>query len=208
MNIILLGAPGSGKGTEGKFISDEYNLPTISTGDIIRENIKNETKLGLLSESLISNGQLVPDELVNDLVKDRLSRDDCKNGFILDGYPRTVNQANALKSFSHIDLAILIDVSYDVIKDRILSRLSCPVCKTIYSTKTFSGTQCLKCGSAISKRADDNEETIQKRYDVYNSQTKPLIEFYKNENLLYKIDGNDSPSNVHQKVNLILEDRR
>lgn len=205
MNLILLGAPGSGKGTEAELIKYYYNIPTISTGDIIRENIKNKTELGIISERLINNGQLVPDELVVELVRERLKKEDTKNGFILDGFPRTINQAKILDTFINIDYVILIDASYDVVEQRILSRRVCPSCKAVYNTNTYEKNICTKCGKNIVKRADDNSETLKKRFVVYNEQTMPLIDYYKNQNKLFVVDGNKKKEIVHSEIEKILQ---
>ena len=205
MNIILLGAPGSGKGTEGNLISKNYNIPTISTGDIFRENIKNKTELGVVVENLMKNGQLVPDDLVVSLIRDRLNCEDVKNGFILDGFPRTVAQAQALKQIANIDKVILIDVDYEITEQRILSRRICPVCKSVYNTMTYKESTCEKCGSSLVTREDDNKETVKKRFDVYVNQTKPVIDFYENENLLYKVNGNLDPITVYNEIDKILQ---
>lgn len=200
MNIILLGAPGSGKGTEADLISKQYKIPTISTGDIIRDNIKRKTELGILSEKLIKEGQLVPDELVIDLVKDRLSKDDVKNGFILDGFPRTTVQALSLEKFASIDYVILIDTDYETIKNRILSRRICPNCKTVYNVNTHQSNSCDNCGTSLIIREDDNEETVKKRFEVYNKQTQPLIDYYKEQKKLFKVDGNQTANKVYSDI--------
>lgn len=207
MNLILLGAPGSGKGTQASLISKEYGISPISTGDIIRENIKNKTQLGLLAEKLINNGQLVPDKLVIDLVKNRLNQKDVKKGFILDGFPRTQSQALALKEITDIDYVILIDVEYEVIKNRILSRRVCPTCKTVYSTTNYFLNQCEHCGDNLITRSDDNEETVKNRYEVYIKQTQPLIDYYKQQQKLYTVEvkENSTIEEVFEKVKLILE---
>ncbi len=206
MNIILLGAPGSGKGTEASLISKDLLIPTISTGDIIRDNIKNKTELGILSEKFINLGQLVPDDLVINLVKERLTKNDVLNGYILDGFPRTVTQAKALQSFSKIDKVILIDTNYDVIEERILSRRTCPVCKKVYNTKTYNNDFCEVCNTKLIIRDDDNKETVKKRYDVYLKETQPLIDFYINQNLLYKVNGNNNANEVYKEIKLILQE--
>lgn len=205
MNIIMLGAPGSGKGTVANIITKNYNIPAISTGDIIRENIKNKTELGLISENLINNGKLVPDDLVINLVKERLKEDDTKNGYILDGFPRTVAQAEALKQFQNIDYVFYLDVEYDVIEERILGRRVCPNCKAVYNVTNYNSNLCEKCGTEIITRADDNKETVKKRFDVYTEQTQPLVDFYKNEDLLYMIDGNSGSDNVFKEIDLIIK---
>ena len=206
MNIILLGAPGSGKGTEASLISKDLFIPTISTGDIIRDNIKNKTELGILSQNYINLGQLVPDDLVINLVKERLTKNDVLNGYILDGFPRTVTQAKALQSFSKIDKVILIDTNYDVIEERILSRRTCPVCKKVYNTKTHKNDFCEVCNAKLVIRNDDNKETIKNRYDVYLKETQPLIDFYKNQGLLYKVNGNLQADEVYNEIKLILQE--
>ena len=206
MNIILLGAPGSGKGTEASLISKDLFIPTISTGDIIRDNIKNKTELGILSQNYINLGQLVPDDLVINLVKERLTQTDVLNGYILDGFPRTVTQAKALQSFSKIDKVILIDTNYDVIEERILSRRTCPVCKKVYSTKTYQNDFCEVCNTKLIIRDDDNKETVKNRYDVYLKETQPLIDFYINQNLLYKVNGNNNANEVYKEIKLILQE--
>lgn len=204
MKIILLGAPGCGKGTQSALIKEKYNLPHISTGDIFRENIKNETELGKLAKSYMDNGALVPDSLTCDLVKDRLSKEDCKNGFILDGFPRTIAQAEALDTFSDIDRAILIDVDFDVIVSRLSGRRTCPVCKNIYNTSSYNSDTC-ECGTKLIQRDDDKEETIRKRLSTYESQTYPLIEYYKKCNKLSVVKGKDKPEETFEDVKKVLE---
>ena len=204
MKIILLGAPGCGKGTQSALIKEKYNLPHISTGDIFRENIKNETELGKLAKSYMDNGALVPDSLTCDLVKDRLSKEDCKNGFILDGFPRTIAQAEALDTFSDIDRAILIDVDFDVIVSRLSGRRTCPVCKNIYNTSSYNNDTC-ECGTKLIQRDDDKEETIRKRLSTYESQTYPLIEYYKKCNKLSVVKGKDKPEETFEDVKKVLE---
>lgn len=193
MNLVLLGAPGSGKGTQSKLISKNFDIPHISTGDMFREHISNKTKLGILAEKYISNGQLVPDEITLEIVKERLSQSDCKNGFILDGFPRTLEQGKALKTFAKIDKVILLNITLDEIKRRILGRKTCEDCGEIYNTSNYAFDYCSKCNGKLISRSDDTEETINKRVNVYEKQTKPLIDFYKNENLLTVIDCDYSP---------------
>ena len=204
MFIVLLGAPGCGKGTVGKRISDFYNIPTVSTGDLLRENIKNGTELGKMAKVLMDDGKLVPDELVVELIKDRLKAEDCRNGCIFDGFPRTTNQAQKLDEIVLINNAVLIDVAKEVIEDRILSRRTCPSCSKIFNTKTYDKDICDVCGEKLIIRADDNKETINKRFNTYNEQTKPLINYYQSKNLLSSVDGDKSPDEVFESIIQIL----
>ena len=204
MNLIFLGAPGAGKGSEAKLVAEYFGLIPISTGDIIRENVSNKTKLGLIFKSFIDKGNLVPDELIIKIVKDRLARQDVKAGYILDGFPRTIAQAEALSTFAKVDYVVLIDTDFDVLKNRILSRRVCPSCATTYNTKTYTKSICEKCGDKLAIRSDDTEETIKSRYDIYLSQTSPLIDYYKDKNLLVKVDGNGSIEEVFEKIKNLL----
>ena len=205
MNIVLLGAPGSGKGTISKYLTNDFDIKQISTGDIIRDNIKNKTPLGILSEKLINAGNLVPDDLMIDLVKQRLSLDDLKSGYILDGFPRTISQAIALDNFSKVDIAILLDVDFETIKNRILTRRLCPICKKIYNVNTYKNDFCEDCNTKLIIRKDDNEESLLTRFDVYNTESKSIIDYYKNKNLLYTVDGKLNPDEVYEQIKSILK---
>lgn len=198
MYIIMLGAPGSGKGTIGKILSEDMKLTHISTGDIFREQISKQTELGKKIESYISNGMLVPDEVTIETVKTRLSEDDVKEGAILDGFPRTVAQAEALRDFleaknpSQKRIAIELDVPDSEIVKRVVNRVTCSnkACGAIYNLETRKPKQegiCDICGSNLTKRADDNEETVSKRLAVYHANSKDLIEFYARNNRLYSV---------------------
>ena len=201
MNIILLGAPGAGKGTQASKISDAYKLPHISTGDIFRENIKNQTPIGLLAKSYIDKGQLVPDEVTCKIVEERISREDCKNGYMLDGFPRTIAQAEALDKITKIDLVVNIDVDFSLLLDRLCGRRVCKDCGESYHVSRLNGeTKCARCGGELYQRKDDNPETVQSRLDVYSAQTAPLIEYYAAKGLLFNVDGNNAPENVFAKV--------
>ena len=201
MRIILLGPPGCGKGTQAKLISSHLCIPHISTGDLFRENIKQKTNLGLKVEKLISNGEYVPDEITVSLVENRLKEKDCENGFILDGFPRTINQANYLDNIG-IDYAVFIDVELDTIINRILSRKTCSLCGEIFNDK--NKTICDKCGGELVSRSDDNTETAVYRFKEYEEKTKPLINHYKNQNKLLTINGNNLPNIVFNDIiNLI-----
>lgn len=200
MYIIMLGAPGSGKGTLAKELSKEYNLVHISTGDIFRENIKNETELGKKANEYISKGQLVPDDLTIDLVKNRLSQEDVKNGAILDGFPRTTHQAEELEKFIKNNnpiqtVAVLLDIPDEDLVKRVVNRVICSnkECGAIYNTefrKPKKDGICDICGSKLIKRADDNEETVRDRLEVYHDNSKEIIEYYNNENVLFTLHPN------------------
>lgn len=212
MKIILLGPPGAGKGTQAKSISSKYDIPHISTGDIFRKNITEKTPLGVKAKGYMDNGQLVPDSLTIDLVKDRLSNEDCKEGFLLDGFPRTVNQAEALKNFlkengENIDCALLIDVPRDFILDRMTGRRVCPACGASYHIKFNPPTnegKCDLCGQDVIQRKDDNEATVNERLEVYENQTQPLIKYYEKENLLKVVQGTKAINEVFESICSIL----
>jgi adenylate kinase len=196
-NFILLGPPGSGKGTQAERIRDKYGLPQISTGEIFRRNICEQTPLGQKVKEFIDSGALVPDETVVELVVDRLSKDDTKDGYLLDGFPRTIAQAQALeevlaKSGDKIDAAILITLPRDMLIERIVTRRVCEKCGKTYNTKNFPTKVegvCDVCGGAVVQRADDTKETAEKRIDVYSEQTKPLIEYYSGKGILHEFDS-------------------
>ncbi len=202
MNIILLGAPGAGKGTQASRITDAYKVPHISTGDIFRENIKNETPIGLQVKSYINQGLLVPDEVTCKIVEDRISREDCQNGYMLDGFPRNLFQAETLDKMTKIDLVINIDVDFSLLLDRLCGRRVCKDCgeSSHISWLKEGETKCSRCGGELYQRKDDNPETVQSRLDVYNAQTAPLIEYYKNKGVLFNVSGNTTPEEVFEKV--------
>lgn len=208
MRIILLGPPGAGKGTQAKSICNKYSIPHISTGDIFRKNISEMTPLGIEAKKFIDKGQLVPDELTIDIVKDRIKQDDCKNGYLLDGFPRTVNQAEALDLFlasngEVLHTALLIQVPREFILDRMTGRRVCPSCGASYHIKynpPLIERECDICGSVVIQRKDDIEETVCERLDIYDSQTQPLIEYYKNMNLLSVVNGTEAISNVFRNI--------
>ncbi len=206
MNIILLGAPGAGKGTQASKISDNYKLPHISTGDIFRENIKNQTPIGLLAKSYIDKGALVPDEVTCKIVEERIARADCANGYMLDGFPRTIAQAEALDQITKIDLVINIDVDQSLLLDRLCGRRVCKDCGESYHVSRLNGeTKCARCGGELYQRKDDNPETVQSRLDVYNAQTSPLIEYYTKKGVLFNVVGNTTPEDVYEKVSKKLD---
>ncbi len=197
MKIIMLGAPGAGKGTQAKRIAEKYTIPHISTGDIFRANIKNGTDLGKKAKEYMDQGLLVPDELTCDLVMDRIQQDDCKNGFVLDGFPRTIPQAEALdealtKIGQKMDYAIDVDVPDENIVNRMGGRRACLSCGATYHVE-FNPTKaegvCDACGAQTVLRDDDKPETVQKRLTVYHDQTQPLIDYYKKQGILKSVDG-------------------
>ena len=197
MKIIMLGAPGAGKGTQAKMLSEKYQIPHISTGDIFRANIKENTELGKKAKNYMDQGLLVPDELVVDLVVDRMAKADCENGYVLDGFPRTIPQAESLtaaleKLNEKVDFALNIEVPDEVIVDRMSGRRSCSKCGAIFHVITIPPKQdgiCDVCGAELIQRDDDKAETVKKRLEVYHEQTAPLIEYYNKQNVLLNIDG-------------------
>lgn len=212
MKIIMLGAPGAGKGTQAKQIADKYQIPHISTGDIFRANIKNGTELGKKAKEYMDQGALVPDELTCDLVMDRIGQEDCKNGFVLDGFPRTIPQARALdealgKINEKMDFAIDVDVPDENIVNRMGGRRACLNCGATYhivSIPTKVEGICDRCGSKVVLRDDDKPETVQKRLTVYHDQTQPLIDYYKEQGILKSVDGTKPMEDVFAAIVQIL----
>lgn len=212
MKIIMLGAPGAGKGTQAKQIADKYSIPHISTGDIFRANIKNGTELGKKAKQYMDQGALVPDELTCDLVMDRIQQDDCKNGFVLDGFPRTIPQAEALdaalgKINEKMDYAIDVDVPDENIVNRMSGRRACLNCGATYHLISIPPKVegiCDRCGSEIVLREDDKPETVQKRLKVYHEQTQPLIDYYKHQGILKSVDGTQPMDEVFKAIVTIL----
>ena len=208
MKIIMLGAPGAGKGTQAKKIAEKYSIPHISTGDIFRANIKNGTELGQKAKTYMDQGLLVPDELVVDLVVDRVNQEDCKNGYVLDGFPRTIPQAEALtaaleKIGQKMDYAIDVDVPDENIVNRMSGRRACLNCGATYhivSIPTKVEGICDRCGSPVVLRDDDKPETVQKRLNVYHEQTQPLIDYYSKKGVLAEVDGTQSMENVFNAI--------
>lgn len=193
MKLILLGAPGAGKGTQAEVICKILNIPAISTGNILKSAMKNETPLGLKAKSFIDNGQLVPDDVIIDIVKARIQEEDCKNGFLFDGFPRTLTQAEAPDQMGvSIDRVINIRVSDEMILRRISGRRSCAACGAVYHIENKKPKQnniCDICGENLVVRSDDEPQTVQKRLQVYRIQTKPLEKYYADKGLLSEVDG-------------------
>ncbi len=212
MKIIMLGAPGAGKGTQAKQIAAKYSIPHISTGDIFRANIKNGTELGKKAKEYMDQGLLVPDELTCDLVMDRIAQDDAKNGFVLDGFPRTIPQAEALdaaltKIGQSMDFAIDVDVPDDNIIGRMSGRRACLGCGATYHIVSIPPKKegiCDTCGKELVLRDDDKPETVKKRLDVYHDQTQPLIDFYTKQGILKSVDGTQPMEKVFEDITAIL----
>ncbi|CDF58867.1 adenylate kinase [Thermobrachium celere] len=208
MRIVLLGPPGAGKGTQAKLIVQKYNIPHISTGDIFRKNIKEMTHLGIKAKEYIDKGQLVPDELTVEIVKDRIKEDDCKNGFLLDGFPRTVAQADALNDVlnslgTKLDHVININVDENNLIVRLTGRRVCPKCgasfHVAFNPPKVEGI-CDYCGAEVVQRADDSEETVKNRLSVYYKQTQPLIDYYTKNGLIRNINGEQEINEVFKEI--------
>lgn len=204
MKIILLGAPGAGKGSQATKIAAKYGIAHISTGDALRANIKNGTELGKFAKSFMEKGLLVPDEVVIGIVADRIKADDCEKGFLLDGFPRTIAQAEELARFTDIDRVINIEVDFDLIAARIGGRRMCN-CGESYHVSSYKSDVCAKCGAALFQRADDREETVKERLAVYERQTAPLVEYYGRTGKLTNVDGNKTIDEVFATVVRILD---
>lgn len=208
----MLGAPGAGKGTQAKMIAAKYEIPHISTGDIFRSNIKNGTELGKKAKEYMDQGLLVPDELTVDLVIDRLAQEDCKNGYILDGFPRTIPQAEALdaalaKRSEKMDFAVNVDVPDENIVNRMSGRRACTKCGATYHVvynPSSRGDICEACGDKLILRDDDKPETVQKRLTVYHAQTQPLIDYYQKQGILKTVDGTQDMNDVFAAITAIL----
>ncbi len=197
MNLILLGAPGAGKGTQATKIADRYGLVHISTGDIFRANIKMGTEIGLLAKSYTEQGLLVPDEVTCAIVKDRLTWEDCKNGYLLDGFPRNLYQAEELDKFAKIDGVVNINIDHKLLMDRLCGRRVCKECGESYHVSSLNGeTKCARCGGELYQRKDDNPETVGARLAVYNEQTAPLIEYYTKKGIILNVTGTEAPAEV------------
>ncbi len=209
MKLILLGPPGGGKGTQAKFLVYKYSIPQISTGDMLRANVRDQTALGIEAQNFMNDGRLVPDEVILGMMDSRLQKNDCKNGYILDGFPRTIPQAEGLdklldKIGHKLDCAIVLDVEQEAIVNRLSSRRSCKGCGRVYNLifdPPEKENKCGTCDDELFQREDDKSDTIKNRLQIYNEQTAPLIEFYSSKNLTQHVDAS---GDIHQvKANLI-----
>ncbi|MBR5766011.1 MAG: adenylate kinase [Lachnospiraceae bacterium] len=212
MKIIMLGAPGAGKGTQAKMLAEKYGIPHVSTGDIFRANIKEQTELGMEAKKYMDQGLLVPDELTVKILLDRVAKDDCKNGYVLDGFPRTIPQAEVLDKAvaelgESIDYAINVDVKDENIIRRMSGRRACLKCGATYHIEHIPPKKegiCDKCGSELVLRDDDKPETVEKRLKVYHEQTQPLIDFYSKKGILKEVDGSQDMKDVFAAIVAIL----
>ncbi len=213
MRIVLLGAPGSGKGTQAKLIVEKYGIPQISTGDLLRAAVAAGTELGKRAKAAMDAGELVSDDIVLGMIRERLAEPDTEKGFILDGFPRNLSQAEALDALldelgKPLQAAILIDVPFDSLLKRLTGRLTCEKCGAVYNIYTNPPKQegvCDKCGGKLIHRADDNEETIRNRLQVYQEQTEPLIDYYEKQGKLHRIDGEGDIQAIFQAVSAVLD---
>lgn len=205
MNLILLGAPGAGKGTQAVRIAAAYGIPHISTGDILRKNIKEKTPVGVKAKSFIDKGQLVPDEVVVEIVALRLKEADAKKGYLLDGFPRTIAQAEALDKIADIETVINIDVDLNALSDRLCGRRVCGKCGESYHVSTKKDGNCDKCGGELIHRDDDKPETVNSRLEVYTAQTKPLIDYYSAQGKLVTVNGMNKIEEVFAEISEALK---
>ena len=197
MKLVLLGAPGAGKGTQASKLSERYKIVHISTGDIFRQNIKDETEIGLLAKSYIDRGELVPDEVTCAIVRERLSRADCERGYLLDGFPRNLFQAEELDKFAKIDGVINIGIDHKLLMARLCGRRVCKDCGESYHVSFLNGAEtCSRCGGALYQRKDDNPDTVESRLKVYNEQTAPLVGYYKKKGILLNFESTEAPAEV------------
>lgn len=213
MRIVLLGAPGSGKGTQAKLLIDKYRIPQVSTGDLLRAAVEGKTALGQQAKAAMEAGQLVSDDIVLGIIRERLSRQDADKGFILDGFPRNIPQAEALDIMLDemgmpIEAAILIDVDLDILLQRLTGRRTCASCGQMYNIFTSPprmDDRCDKCGGELRHRADDNEETIGNRLRIYEAQTAPLVEFFRRQNKLHSVNGQGEINEIFARVDAIIK---
>ncbi len=208
MNILIMGPAGAGKGTMSDLILKEYDIPHISTGDMLRENVKNGTELGKLAKSYMEAGKLVPDDVINAMVEERLQQPDCQKGYLLDGFPRTVVQAETFEKISEkinkpVESVIALEVEFEALKERITGRRVCPNCGAIYHIHNFPPKVegvCDNCGTELKQRSDDTVEKLTARMDEYESSTKPVIDFFAPKGVVTKIDASQKPEDVFEQI--------
>lgn len=208
MNILIMGPAGAGKGTMSDLILKEYDIPHISTGDMLRENVRNNTELGLTAKSYMESGRLVPDDVINAMVEKRLQEDDCQKGYLLDGFPRTLVQAQAFEKISEkigkpVECVLALEVDFDVLKERITGRRVCPKCGAIYHIHNFPSKVegiCDVCGSELKQRSDDTVEKLTQRMEEYENSTKPVIDFFENKNVVKHLNLAEKPEIVFGKI--------
>lgn len=206
MKLILLGAPGSGKGTMAQKLTTDLGIPQISTGDIFRKNLKEETPLGLQVKSILASGALVPDEITIEIVKNRLAEADCANGYILDGFPRSLVQAAALDTFQNVDFAVNLDVDKETVVRRLSGRRFCPDCNGTFHVSSLENEEvCPNCGGKLIIRADDSEATVRERLKVYDTTTFPLLDYYQKQGKLLTVDGNGTVDEVYGRILSVLK---
>lgn len=204
MNVIFLGPPGAGKGTVASKVRDDFGFEHLSTGDMLREEMKTGTELGKKAKDYVDAGQLVPDELIIGMVNNRLEQ--AKAGILFDGFPRTVEQAKALDKIADIGAVVNLDIALNIVVDRICSRRMCRDCGGIHNTHWGDTDRCPKCGGELYIRNDDNEETVTRRYQVYTEQTAPLIDYYSAKNLVHTINADDTVESIEAQVRTVLQD--
>lgn len=208
MNILIMGPAGAGKGTMSDLILKEYDIPHISTGDMLRENVRNNTELGLTAKSYMESGRLVPDDVINAMVEKRLQEDDCQKGYLLDGFPRTLVQAQAFEKISEkigkpVECVLALEVDFDVLKERITGRRVCPKCGAIYHIHNFPSKVegiCDVCGSELKQRSDDTVEKLTQRMEEYENSTKPVIDFFDDKNVVKHLNAAEKPEIVFGKI--------
>lgn len=209
MKIILIGPPGAGKGTIAEMIMKKYDIPQISTGNLLRDAVEKGTELGIKAKSFMDSGSLVPNELAISLMKERLAKDDCRQGYILDGFPRNIEQAEKLEQENiNVDVVINFEVSAERVIERMNNRRTCRKCGSVYNTKTMPPKQagvCDKCGSELYQRDDQKQDIVRQRMEVYDEKTKPLIDYYKNKGILKDVDASAAPDEVFSNIIKVLD---
>jgi len=203
MKLVIFGPPSAGKGTQAQKLSKKYNIPQIATGDLLREHVAKKTPIGIKVKEILDQGKLGPDELIVQMIKDRVSQPDCKNGYLLDGFPRTMNQAKHLEKMADVDVVLNIGVDTELLVGRAVGRRICPKCASVYHVDFNPPKKegiCDKCGSQLIQRDDDKEETVRKRLNVYREQTEPLIEYYRKKGKLVDIDGSLGIDGVFEQM--------